>query len=98
RLSRDWSSDVCSSDLAAGGGLLADQQDRERRGQRLRQDREVGTANPAAEDRPPQGERDDPRYRDDGHERDQRGAERFPLPRHLRSEERRVGKDARSGW
>src|SRR5690606_10235385 len=49
----------------------------------LRQDREVGTANPAAEDRPPQGERDDPRYRDDGHERDQRGAERFPLPRHL---------------
>ena len=36
---------------AAGRRLVADEQDREGRGQRLRQDREVGAADPAAEGR-----------------------------------------------
>src|SRR5207253_7394366 len=95
RWPRDWSSDVCSSDLGElilRGGLhgQADPREREERVEqtaeedRAHDDREVFVA-----DRDPG---------DPCRARTERGRQRIDLRAPGRSEERRVGKECRSGW
>src|SRR5258706_12007963 len=82
RLVSDWSSDVCSSDLAAGTVLLA-QQDGPGRG-----DPGQGQTEQDASVDPEAGQDETPR------DRQAEGASR----QGERSEERRVGKECRSRW
>src|SRR5207302_6191666 len=93
RFSRDWSSDVCSSDLGAGaakhlageGEALGDLDDLEA---------ELGVD---AEDREVGGQRDGRAGSGVGVDLDVAQVDAFPGGGIFRSEERRVGKECKSG-
>jgi hypothetical protein len=73
--------DVGESVGAAGGGLLADQPDREGRGERLAEDREVRALHPAAEDEGAEDRGDGHRQQHGRGDGEERVLERPPPPR-----------------
>src|SRR5690606_40554678 len=95
RFSRDWSSDVCSSDLKALESLLAELEKRAKQAHVETQER-APKATPAAKDLPglvvSERERATKLYNDAEKLR------RILLSQQERSEERRVGKGCRTRW
>src|SRR5690606_39647364 len=88
RFSRDWSSDVCSSDLKT----QVEVRYRNRYGRERRYTTAFEGAIPFVKRRHSEAESDSSRERFEGYMRE------VPCPSCERSEERRVGKEWRSGW